>query len=55
MTGRLGWVALAVVGLLVGCADRERSALADGRLTATPGGVDFERVAIFDADRKSVV
>ncbi|AEI66354.1 choice-of-anchor D domain-containing protein [Corallococcus macrosporus] len=49
MTGRWGWVALAVVGLLAGCADRERSALADGRLTATPGGVDFEKVAIFDA------
>jgi hypothetical protein len=49
MTGRLGVLALAVVGLLAGCADRERSALADGRLTATPGGVDFQKVAIFDA------
>ncbi len=48
MTGRWGWVALAVVGLLTGCADRERSSLADGRLTATPGGVDFQKVAIFD-------
>ena len=49
MTGRWGMLALAVVGLLAGCADRERSALADGRLTATPGGVDFQKVAIFDA------
>ncbi|WP_233583453.1 choice-of-anchor D domain-containing protein [Corallococcus sp. CA053C] len=40
--------------LLSGCADRERSSLADGRLTATPGGVDFERVAIFDARESQV-
>ncbi|WP_372338365.1 choice-of-anchor D domain-containing protein [Corallococcus llansteffanensis] len=44
---------MAVV-LLSGCADRERSSLADGRLTATPGGVDFERVAIFDARESQV-
>nr|WP_244237638.1 choice-of-anchor D domain-containing protein [Corallococcus llansteffanensis] len=40
--------------MLSGCADRERSSLADGRLTATPGGVDFERVAIFDARESQV-
>ncbi|MFY2564233.1 choice-of-anchor D domain-containing protein [Corallococcus terminator] len=51
MTGRRGIWALAVLGLVaaVGCADRERSSLADGRLTATPGGMDFEKVALFDA------
>ncbi|MCP3142601.1 choice-of-anchor D domain-containing protein [Pyxidicoccus xibeiensis] len=49
MTGRWASVALAVVVLLAGCADRDRSSLADGRLTATPGGVDFQKVAIFDA------
>lgn len=51
MTGRWGIWALAVLGLVaaVGCADRERSSLADGRLTATPGGMDFEKVALFDA------
>jgi hypothetical protein len=55
MTGRWGVLALAVVvGLLAGCADRERSALADGRLTATPGGVDFQKVAIFDAREAEV-
>ncbi|XXF75631.1 choice-of-anchor D domain-containing protein [Myxococcaceae bacterium GXIMD 01537] len=47
MRGRWGLLAL-VVGLWCGCADRERSAIADGRLTATPGGIDFTRVAIFD-------
>ncbi|RKG95741.1 choice-of-anchor D domain-containing protein [Corallococcus sp. CA053C] len=45
---------LWAVVLLSGCADRERSSLADGRLTATPGGVDFERVAIFDARESQV-
>ncbi|NMO17202.1 choice-of-anchor D domain-containing protein [Pyxidicoccus fallax] len=54
MTGRLGYLALAVVVLLGGCADRERSSLADGRLTATPGGVDFQKVAIFDAREAEV-
>ncbi|NTX35494.1 choice-of-anchor D domain-containing protein [Myxococcus sp. CA033] len=50
MTGRWGIWALAVLGLVAaGCADRERSSLADGRLTATPGGMDFEKVALFDA------
>jgi len=54
MTGRWGMLALAVVGLLAGCADRDRSSLADGRLTATPGGVDFQKVAIFDAREAEV-
>ncbi|MBN1207704.1 MAG: choice-of-anchor D domain-containing protein [Myxococcaceae bacterium] len=48
MSGRWGLWLLAV-GLLAGCADRERGSMADGRLTATPGGVDFQRVAMFDA------
>ncbi len=47
MSGRWGLWVLAV-GLLAGCADRERASMADGRLTATPGGVDFQRVAVFD-------
>jgi hypothetical protein len=47
MRGRWGLLAL-VVGLVCGCADRDRSSIADGRLTATPGGLDFTRVAIFD-------
>jgi len=54
MTGRWGWLALTVVGLLAGCADRERSTLADGRLTATPGGVDFQKVAVFDARESEI-
>ncbi|MHA7632173.1 choice-of-anchor D domain-containing protein [Corallococcus sp. M7] len=54
MTGRWGLLGLVVVGLLSGCADRERSSLADGRLTATPGGVDFARVAVFDARESTV-
>ncbi|MCK8496699.1 choice-of-anchor D domain-containing protein [Myxococcus fulvus] len=49
MTGRWGIWALAVLGLVAGCADRERSTLADGRLTATPGGMDFQKVALYDA------
>ncbi|MBU8896908.1 choice-of-anchor D domain-containing protein [Corallococcus sp. M34] len=54
MKGRWGWWGLVMVGLLCGCADRDRSTLADGRLTATPGGVDFQRVAIFDAREAAV-
>ncbi|MFP2924765.1 choice-of-anchor D domain-containing protein [Pyxidicoccus sp. 3LG] len=54
MTGRWAGLALAVVGLLAGCADRDRSSLADGRLTATPGGIDFQKVAIFDAREAEV-
>ncbi|ADO72964.1 choice-of-anchor D domain-containing protein [Stigmatella aurantiaca] len=47
MGGRWGlWV--VVLGLLSGCADRERSSIADGRLAVTPAGIDFQRVAIFD-------
>ncbi|QSQ16305.1 choice-of-anchor D domain-containing protein [Myxococcus landrumensis] len=49
MTWRRSLWAFAVFGLVVGCADRERSTLADGRLTATPGGMDFQRVALHDA------
>ncbi|SEU33703.1 choice-of-anchor D domain-containing protein [Stigmatella erecta] len=40
------WV--LVLGLFSGCADRERSSMADGRLAVTPAGIDFQRVAIFD-------
>ncbi|RYZ39256.1 MAG: choice-of-anchor D domain-containing protein [Myxococcaceae bacterium] len=55
MTGRWSLLGLfAAVVLVSGCADRERSSLADGRLTATPGGVDFARVAIFDARESQV-
>ncbi len=53
MSGRWGLWAL-VLGLLAGCADRERSALADGRLTATPAGIDFQRVAVFDGREAEV-
>lgn len=53
MSGRWGLLAL-VVGLVCGCADRERASIADGRLTATPGGIDFERVAIFDGREADV-
>lgn len=53
MSGRWGLWAL-VVGLLAGCADRERASMADGRLTATPGGIDFERVAVFDGREAAV-
>lgn len=54
MTGRWSLLGLLSVLLVSGCADRERSSLADGRLTATPGGVDFARVAIFDARESQV-
>lgn len=54
MKGSWGLWALAVVGLLCGCADRDRSAIADGRLTATPGGIDFAKVAIFDGREAEV-
>ncbi|HLM42882.1 MAG TPA: hypothetical protein VK458_03390, partial [Myxococcaceae bacterium] len=53
MSGRWGLWAL-VVGLIAGCADRERSSMADGRLTATPGGIDFQRVAVFDGREAEV-
>src|SRR5688572_25373630 len=53
MSGRWGLWAL-VVGLLAGCADRERASMADGRLTATPGGIDFQRVAVFDGREAEV-
>ncbi len=53
MSGRWGLWAL-VVGLLAGCADRESGSMADGRLTATPGGIDFQRVAVFDGHAKEV-
>lgn len=33
---------------VAGCADRQRATLADGRLSVTPGGADFKRVAVFD-------
>ncbi|WP_257458489.1 choice-of-anchor D domain-containing protein [Archangium lipolyticum] len=48
------WV-LAVLVVLTGCADRDRPVIADGRLTATPGGVDFQRVAVFDGREAEVV
>ncbi|WP_223634235.1 choice-of-anchor D domain-containing protein [Corallococcus sp. EGB] len=54
MTVRWGLLGLVVVGLLSGCADRDRSSVADGRLTATPGGIDFARVAVFDARESTV-
>ncbi|WP_224245149.1 choice-of-anchor D domain-containing protein [Hyalangium gracile] len=53
MSGRWGLWAL-VVGLLAGCADREKSSMADGRLTATPAGIDFQRVAVFDGREAAV-
>jgi hypothetical protein len=53
VSGRWGLWAL-VVGLIAGCADRERATMADGRLTATPGGVDFQRVAVFDGREAEV-
>ncbi len=53
MSGRWGLCAL-VVGLLAGCADRERASTADSRLTATPGGIDFQRVAVFDGREAEV-
>ena len=55
MNGRWGLWVLAVLGVLVGCADRDRPAIADGRLTATPGGLDFQRVAVFDGREAEVV
>lgn len=53
MSGRWGLWAL-VLGLLAGCADRERASTADGRLTATPAGIDFQRVAVFDGREAEV-
>ncbi|WNG38346.1 choice-of-anchor D domain-containing protein [Archangium violaceum] len=55
MSSRWGLWVLAVLGVLTGCADRDRPAIADGRLTATPGGVDFQRVAVFDGREAEVV
>ena len=55
MSRRWGLCVLAVLSVLTGCADRDRPAIADGRLTATPGGVDFQRVAIFDGREAEVV
>ncbi|HZH16325.1 MAG TPA: choice-of-anchor D domain-containing protein [Archangium sp.] len=55
MSRRWGLCVLAVLSVLTGCADRDRPAIADGRLTATPGGVDFQRVAIFDGREAQVV
>src|SRR6218665_3011280 len=49
-----GW-GLGVVGVGGGCADRDRSVIADGRLTATPGGLDLQRVAVFDGRDVEVV
>jgi hypothetical protein len=55
MSKRWGLWVLAVLGVLAGCADRDRSVIADGRLTATPGGLDFQRVAMFDGREVEVV
>ncbi|HSP79477.1 MAG TPA: choice-of-anchor D domain-containing protein, partial [Myxococcaceae bacterium] len=46
---------LAVWVVVGGCAERDRPAIADGRLTATPGGLDFKRVAVFDGREAEVV
>ncbi|HEY0096583.1 MAG TPA: choice-of-anchor D domain-containing protein, partial [Archangium sp.] len=55
MSRRWGLCVLAVLTVLTGCADRDRPAIADGRLAATPGGLDFQRVAIFDGREAEVV
>ncbi|HEX8436778.1 choice-of-anchor D domain-containing protein [Archangium sp.] len=55
MSGRWGLWVLAVLAVLAGCADRDRPTIADGRLTATPGGLDFQRVAVFDGREAEVV
>lgn len=55
MCRRWGLWVLAVLVVLTGCADRDRPAIADGRLTATPGGLDFQRVAVFDGREAEVV
>ncbi|MFE8597384.1 choice-of-anchor D domain-containing protein [Archangium violaceum] len=55
MSRRWGLCVLAVLLVLTGCADRDRPAIADGRLAATPGGLDFLRVAIFDGREAEVV
>ncbi|MBM7115219.1 choice-of-anchor D domain-containing protein [Archangium primigenium] len=55
MSKRWGLWVLAVLGVLAGCADRDRSVIADGRLTATPGGLDLQRVAVFDGREVEVV
>lgn len=39
---------ILVEGLLSGCSDREQASMADGRLTAAPAGIEFQRVAVFD-------
>ncbi|PTL78361.1 choice-of-anchor D domain-containing protein [Vitiosangium sp. GDMCC 1.1324] len=55
MSRRWGLWVLAVLVVLTGCADRDRPVIADGRLTATPGGLDFQRVAVFDGREAEVV
>ncbi|HYO59422.1 choice-of-anchor D domain-containing protein [Archangium sp.] len=55
MSRRWGPWVLAVLAVLAGCADRDRPAIADGRLAATPGGLDFQRVAVFDGREAEVV
>lgn len=44
-----------LAGLLAGCADRERSALADGLLAIEPRGVAFHRVALYDTPERELV
>ncbi|WP_043428891.1 choice-of-anchor D domain-containing protein [Cystobacter fuscus] len=55
MSKRWGLWVLAVLVVLTGCEDRDRPVIADGRLTATPGGVDLQRVAMFDGREVEVV
>ncbi|MET0401606.1 MAG: choice-of-anchor D domain-containing protein, partial [Cystobacter sp.] len=55
MIKRWGLWVLAVLVVLTGCEDRDRPVTADGRLTATPGGVDLQRVAMFDGREVEVI
>jgi hypothetical protein len=55
MRVRGGAWACVVAGLLAGCADRERSTLADGQLAMEPRGVDFHRVALYDTPERELV
>src|SRR5262245_12942283 len=55
MRWRWGLGGLAVVWLIAGCADRQKSAPVEGELTVTPGGLDFKRVAIFDGREAEVL
>ncbi|MBF5041304.1 choice-of-anchor D domain-containing protein [Aggregicoccus sp. 17bor-14] len=41
-------VGLVGVGMASGCVDRQRTTLTDGQLTVSPGGMQFQRVAVFD-------